>query len=109
MGEGFGDYLAATFFAERKPELMKPTVGNWDAVAYSGDEPPNLRRLDSTKKYPRDMQGERACRRRDLVCLVSGNSQCPWRKDCRQAHPGAPLAPDTHCNIRAGCQRLNHH
>jgi Zn-dependent metalloprotease len=58
MGEGFGDYLAASFFADRKPERMRPTVGNWDAVAYSGDDPPSLRRLDSTKKYPRDMHNE---------------------------------------------------
>ncbi len=58
MGEGFGDYLAASFFAESKPERLKPCIGTWDAVAYSGDEPPNLRRLDSNKKYPRDMTGE---------------------------------------------------
>jgi Zn-dependent metalloprotease len=58
MGEGFGDYLAASFFADLKPERLRPTVGNWDAVAYSGDDPPSLRRLDSNKKYPRDMVGE---------------------------------------------------
>ena len=57
MGEGFGDYLAASFFAERKAERLRPCVGTWDAVAYSGDEPPSLRRLDSTKKYPRDLVG----------------------------------------------------
>jgi hypothetical protein len=55
MGEGFGDYFAASFFAEQKPLAMRPTVGNWDAVAYSGDEPPALRRLDSNKKYPKDL------------------------------------------------------
>ena len=58
MGEGFGDYLAASFFSDKKPELLKPTIGNWDAVAYSGAEPPCLRRLDSNKKYPKDMTGE---------------------------------------------------
>ncbi|QIF01669.1 M36 family metallopeptidase [Roseimicrobium sp. ORNL1] len=58
MGEGFGDYLAASFFASAKPANLQPTVGSWDAVAYSGDNPPNLRRMDSTKKYPRDMVGE---------------------------------------------------
>ncbi len=58
MGEGFGDFLAASFFADVKPQALRPTVGNWDAVAYSGDEPPSLRRLDSNKKYPRDMHGE---------------------------------------------------
>lgn len=58
MGEGFGDYLAASFFFDRKPALLRPTVGNWDAVAYSGANPPFLRRLDSNKLYPRDMVGE---------------------------------------------------
>ena len=58
MGEGFGDYLAASFFADVKPQALRPTVGNWDAVAYSGSEPPCLRRLDSNKKYPKDLTGE---------------------------------------------------
>ncbi|MFS8084824.1 MAG: M36 family metallopeptidase [Acidobacteriota bacterium] len=58
MGEGFGDFWAASFFADAKPTEMKATVGNWDATAYSGDEPPNLRRLDSNKKYPKDIAGE---------------------------------------------------
>ncbi|MCI0563972.1 MAG: M36 family metallopeptidase, partial [Nitrososphaera sp.] len=58
MGEGFGDYLAASFFADIKPQELRPTIGNWDAVAYSGAEPPCLRRLDSNKVYPRDLTGE---------------------------------------------------
>ena len=58
MGEGFGDYLAASFFADVKPQALRPTMGNWDAVAYSGAEPPCLRRLDSNKKYPKDIKGE---------------------------------------------------
>jgi Zn-dependent metalloprotease len=58
MGEGFGDFLAASFFSDVKPKEMKPTVGNWDATAYSGDEPPYLRRLDSNKKYPKDLDHE---------------------------------------------------
>ena len=58
MGEGFGDYLAASFFSNAKPAKMKPTVGNWDAVAYSDDDPPCLRRLDSNKKYPKDLTRE---------------------------------------------------
>jgi Zn-dependent metalloprotease len=58
MGEGFGDFWAASFFSDTKPKEMKATVGNWDATAYSGDEPPNLRRLDSNKKYPKDIAGE---------------------------------------------------
>jgi Zn-dependent metalloprotease len=58
MGEGFGDFLAASFFADLKPQALRPTIGNWDAVAYSGAEPPSLRRLDSNKKYPKDITGE---------------------------------------------------
>jgi Zn-dependent metalloprotease len=54
MGEGFGDYLAASFFEEFKPEKFKKAVASWDAVAYSGEEIPSLRRLDSNKKYPKD-------------------------------------------------------
>ena len=58
MGEGFGDFLAASFFSDVKPKNMKATVGNWDATFYSGDEPPCLRRVDSNKKYPKDLDGE---------------------------------------------------
>lgn len=58
MGEGFGDYNAASFFAETKPLEMRPTVGNWDATSYSGADPPFLRRLDSNKKYPKDLTHE---------------------------------------------------
>jgi fungalysin metallopeptidase (M36)/peptidase YpeB-like protein len=58
MGEGFGDYLAGSFFANGKPARLQPCVGSWDAVSYSGDDPPSLRRLDSNKKYPRDVHGE---------------------------------------------------
>jgi hypothetical protein len=58
MGEGFGDYLAASFFETLKPARFARCVGSWDATAYSHDDPPNLRRLDSTKRYPRDMVRE---------------------------------------------------
>ena len=58
MGEGFGDYFAASFFAEVKPAAMRPTIGNWDATFYSAEEPPALRRLDSNKKYPKDLTGD---------------------------------------------------
>jgi hypothetical protein len=34
---------------------MRPTIGNWDATFYSADDPPALRRLDSNKKYPKDL------------------------------------------------------
>jgi Zn-dependent metalloprotease len=58
MGEGFGDYLAASFFADLKGAPLKPCVGSWDAVSYSSTNPPCLRRVDSHKKYPDDLEGE---------------------------------------------------
>lgn len=58
MGEGFGDFLAATFFAEIKSKKMKPAIASWDAVVYSEDDPPNMRRVDSKKKYPKDVSNE---------------------------------------------------
>ena len=58
MGEGFGDYLAGSYFADLKSDKLRPCVGSWDATSYSGDDPPNLRRLDSNKRYPKDIVGE---------------------------------------------------
>lgn len=47
MGEGFGDYLAGSLFAARKPAALRDCVMSWDAFETSDDEPPALRRLDS--------------------------------------------------------------
>jgi Zn-dependent metalloprotease len=58
MGEGFGDYLAASFFADAKPARLRECVGSWDATAYSPEDPPCLRRVDSNKRYPRDIVNE---------------------------------------------------
>lgn len=58
MGEGFGDFLAGSFFFEEKPQRMRDSVGSWDAVAYSRADPPFLRRLDSNKVYPNDIVRE---------------------------------------------------
>lgn len=51
MGEGFGDFLAASFFADRKPAALQPTIANWDTT-------PFLRRLDSPKRYPKGIIDE---------------------------------------------------
>jgi Zn-dependent metalloprotease len=56
MGEGFGDYLAASLHADLKPARMRPTFANWDAVVFGPADPPCLRRLDGKKKYPQDMR-----------------------------------------------------
>jgi Zn-dependent metalloprotease len=58
MGEGFGDYLAGSFFNDQKPARLQNCVGSWDATAYSPDDPPCLRRLDSGKRYPKDIVNE---------------------------------------------------
>jgi Zn-dependent metalloprotease len=53
MGEGFGDFLAASFFADSKPERLKLTFASWDGITQThGTKPPGLRRLDSVKRIP---------------------------------------------------------
>ena len=54
MGEGFGDYFAASFFASRKPPRYRNSVMSWDGLLSglaSGDDPPCLRRVDGTHTY----------------------------------------------------------
>jgi subtilisin family serine protease/Zn-dependent metalloprotease len=58
MGEGFGDYWAASSFAEVNNGFGRVCIADWDAVAYSTANPPCLRRVDSDKHYPEDMVGE---------------------------------------------------
>ena len=59
MGEGFGDFLAANFYRGfGDPTFQQshaPAVGEWDALSYSSDDPPNLRRVDGNKMYPIDL------------------------------------------------------
>ena len=50
MGEGFGDYLAGSFFERQKPERYRLTVIAWDGAYYPGD-PPCVRRLDSPHSF----------------------------------------------------------
>ncbi|MCX9009874.1 MAG: M36 family metallopeptidase [Candidatus Methanoperedens sp.] len=59
MGEGFGDYLAGSFFYKfKKNESRKVKIAEWDAKGYERGPQECLRRLDSNKHYPEDMQGE---------------------------------------------------
>jgi hypothetical protein len=57
MGEGFGDFIAASYFADWKPAWLRLSISSWDCISFPGD-PPALRRLDSNKKYPKDVTGE---------------------------------------------------
>jgi len=50
MGEGFGDYFAASFFAAAKPECYRDVVMAWDGARGDGT-PPAVRRLDSALTY----------------------------------------------------------
>ena len=58
MGEGFGDYIGASFFARYKTKPRKVKVAEWDAKGYAGGPQECLRRLDSPKRYPEHMEGE---------------------------------------------------
>lgn len=58
MGEGFGDYLAATVNASLAGSFQIVCIAEWDAVSYAAGVPHCLRRLDSTKHYPQDQDGE---------------------------------------------------
>ncbi|GAA4110806.1 M36 family metallopeptidase [Nocardioides fonticola] len=58
MGEGFGDFNAANYFAMTSDGFNDLCAAEWDATAYSTDDPPCLRRLDSTKRFPADIEGE---------------------------------------------------
>jgi hypothetical protein len=58
MGEGFGDYLGATVNANLAGEFQITCIGEWDATSYAAGVPHCLRRLDSTKHYPGDVDGE---------------------------------------------------
>ena len=54
MGEGFGDYWAASFFEPRKPKRYATSVMTWDGLLIGLEErldPPCLRRVDGRLTY----------------------------------------------------------
>jgi hypothetical protein len=57
VGEGFGDFLAAAVHAVGDT-VYDPLVASWDATSYSSANPPYLRRVDRSKKYPKDFVRE---------------------------------------------------
>ncbi|HIF94381.1 MAG TPA: choice-of-anchor B family protein, partial [Myxococcales bacterium] len=61
MGEGFGDYLAASFYNDDGNVAYQSAnaacVAEWDATSYSPTSPPCLRRVDGTKTHPADVTG----------------------------------------------------
>jgi len=46
MGEGFGDYFAASFFAAMKPAALRPLLMSWDSIGDTDHRPPYLRRVN---------------------------------------------------------------
>jgi hypothetical protein len=60
MGEGFGDYFAASFFHDDKPEAYRQSVMSWDGLLIGlegADEPPALRYLDWAWTYDDFQEG----------------------------------------------------
>jgi hypothetical protein len=54
MGEGFGDYLAVSFFADRKPERYRTAVMTWDGLLIGLDDaldPPALRHVTNDMTF----------------------------------------------------------
>ncbi len=58
MGEGWGDFLAASYYARTSHGFGDLCVADWDATSYSMARPPCLRRMDSKKQYPDDIKKE---------------------------------------------------
>ncbi len=59
MGEGFGDFLAAAYYARSiSGGFQDECVMDWDATSYSNDDPPCLRRTDGDKHWPEDREGQ---------------------------------------------------
>lgn len=64
MGEGFGDYLAASFSQTLPADAGHPQpadpacVGDWDGTAYSMLTPKCLRRVDVVKHWPENEENE---------------------------------------------------
>ena len=59
IGEAFGDYLAVEVStAVTGNTFQQPCVADWDSTSYTPGPVHCLRRLDSAKHYPEDVQGE---------------------------------------------------
>ena len=58
IGEGFSDYLAEEVSAAFAPTPDEACVADWDSTSYTPGPVHCLRRLDGTKVYPRDLDGE---------------------------------------------------
>src|SRR5260370_3855245 len=60
MGEGFGDYFSASFFADKKAQHYRTSVGTWDGIKDTAHDPPCVRRGDENITYESFDHGENA-------------------------------------------------
>ena len=58
IGEGFGDYWAATVSDVIAPTPDPACVADWDSVSYTSTTPHCLRRVDTNLHYPSDLNGK---------------------------------------------------
>ncbi|MEO6204146.1 MAG: M36 family metallopeptidase, partial [Mycobacteriales bacterium] len=58
MGEGFGDFNAAAYYARTSGGFGDTCFAEWDYSSSARGADRCLRRLDGTKRYPRDMVDE---------------------------------------------------
>ncbi len=58
MGEGFGDFLAACYFAEENEGFNREAVGDWNGI---GMIQKCIRRVDNHKYYPENFLGVMRC------------------------------------------------
>jgi len=57
IGEGFGDYWAATVSNVVAPTPDPACIADWDSVSYTAGTPHCLRRVDTNLHYPQDLRG----------------------------------------------------
>jgi hypothetical protein len=57
IGEGFGDYWAATVSNLIAPTPDPACIADWDSVSYTSSVPHCLRRVDLDLHYPEDLDG----------------------------------------------------
>jgi hypothetical protein len=58
IGEGFGDYWAATVSSLIAPTPDAPCIADWDSISYTSTTPHCLRRVDTDAHYPEDLGDE---------------------------------------------------
>jgi hypothetical protein len=58
MGEGWGDFLAAAYYARTSGGFQDPCLMDWDSTSYSSTNPKCIRRTDSPKTYPKNIVNE---------------------------------------------------